>query len=374
MSRACRDKSLKDSLQRLGPFFWSKDLSSSLCELLQQQKLENIFFFVFDTTMGSVPTKTKSNNQQHYYTRRAKHAGSWYEDDPHVLTRTLQGFIDDATLNVEFGSQQQNSVRALIVPHAGYSYSGPTAAYAYKVLKEYLLSSSQNNNNHPITQIIVLHPSHHHYTQQCLVSNANVLSTPLGDLRVDPELREELLQLEGFDCMTQSMEEDEHSGELQFPYVKHCIGNRNITVTPVMCGSLSTAAEKAYGERLRPILLRDNVLTIVSTDFCHWGRRFRYTPLPNNNNRTPIHQFIQTLDQRGMDAIASLQPGAFAQYLKETSNTICGRHAVAVWLRAMEDANCLVEFLRYAQSSAVQNVSESSVSYASAMATTTTTK
>jgi AmmeMemoRadiSam system protein B len=74
------------------------------------------------------------------------------------------------------------------------------------------------------------------------------------------------------------------------------------------------------------------------------------------------------------------QPGAFAKYLQETKNTVCGRHAVAVWMRAVEakqgqdgSGNLQVKFVRYAQSSSVQSMNDSSVSYAAAVATTTST-
>jgi predicted class III extradiol MEMO1 family dioxygenase len=88
-----------------------------------------------------------------------------------------------------------------------------------------------------------------------------------------------------------------------------------------------------------------------------------------------------------MTLIELQQPGAFATYLQETKNTVCGRHAVAVWLRAVEaktkvmndshsnsdqDAcNLKVDFVRYAQSSPVLSMSDSSVSYAAAVAKTT---
>lgn len=84
-----------------------------------------------------------------------------------------------------------------------------------------------------------------------------------------------------------------------------------------------------------------------------------------------IHEFIEQMDRRGMDLIQLKQPGAFAEYLKETRNTICGRHAIAVWLHAVSDATASVDvsFLRYAQSSAAVSQRDSSVSYAAAKAT-----
>lgn len=369
-----------------------------------------------------------------YRRRRAHHAGSWYDVERSVLERTLDGFLNEAAKEEEEEEQDVGNggrapadsrsgsgaassldsvLRAVIVPHAGYSYSGPTAAHSYGAVRNELRRLGNRT-----TQILVLHPSHHvHLEGRCAVSGAVELETPLGNLKVDEGLRNEIHSLGSisggsqnskhkFTVMTQSQDENEHSGELQYPYLAHCLnqtGKReHITVTPVMCGSLSTSDEVICGRLLSAIIARPNVLTVISTDFCHWGRRFHYQPLSSQQQQQPslpIHQFIEQLDRRGMDAIAAQQPGAFATYLKETNNTICGRHAVAVWLRAVEaaaetanvgpppddsltatasanrrshhdtTARLSVKFVKYAQSSQSKTLSDSSVSYAAAIAT-----
>ena len=325
--------------------------------------------------MGSVDSKPNDAARIQCYNRRAHHAGSWYMDEEKELRESLEDFLRDASTTT---TTLSTAVRALIVPHAGYSYSGPTAAYAYAALRQELARSDT-----PIRKILVLHPSHKlHLPQQCAVSQASILHTPLGDLRVDDELRHEILRLnhdstsgatkQQFTVMSASDDEREHSGEMQYPYLACCIPtNKNITVLPVMCGSLSTESETFFGERLREIIHRPEIITIISTDFCHWGHRFDYQPTPNSS--MPIHDFIEQMDRRGMDLIAAQEPGAFAMYLKETRNTICGRHAVAVWMRAVASNSSLsVDFVRYAQSSPSTTLSDSSVSYAAAVITTKT--
>ncbi len=291
------------------------------------------------------------------YERSALHAGSWYDDDPRSLSTTLDENIRHAEV------ESFDNVRALIVPHAGYRYSGPTAAFSYKILHQCL-------SRQAIRTILVLHPAHHVYLRGCAVSGASSLQTPLGDLVVDEDLRQEILLLKdpAFNVMEKSVDEDEHSGEMQFPYLAHVIAGRDIKVLPIMCGSLETAREELFGEALREIIARPEVCTIISSDFCHWGSRFSYQPAGNS---IPIHQFIEQMDRKGMDLIQLKDPGAFASYLKETRNTICGRHAIAVWLNAVSAAtnSCLeVRFVNYAQSSAVTSRKDSSVSYAAAVA------
>lgn len=342
--------------------------------------------------MGGVSTKSdhsssSSSSSSGSYRRRAHYSGSWYDADPNALNETLSAFLSNAvttpttpTTAAATTPPSTNRLRALISPHAGYSYSGPTAAYAYQALHKEL-----GDPHSPIQSILVLHPSHHVHLLTCAVSAATHLETPLGPLTVNDALRQEILQLgSNFTVMTQAVDEEEHSGELQYPYLaKICqdCHKKQVSVLPVMCGALSCASEQAVGRQLAAIVARPEILTVVSTDFCHWGSRFSYqptppAPAPGRNvvpKATPLHEFIRTMDRRGMDLIELQRPGAFSDYLKETKNTVCGRHAVAVWMRAVEaatgGANLQVTFVRYAQSSAATAMSDSSVSYAAAVAT-----
>ncbi|MPC56296.1 Protein MEMO1 [Portunus trituberculatus] len=71
-------------------------------------------------------------------------------------------------------------------------------------------------------------------------------------------------------------------------------------------------------------------LFVISSDFCHWGQRFRYTYYDRSVGE--IWQSIQKLDKQGMNLIETLNPSAFTEYLKKYGNTICGRHPIGVLL------------------------------------------
>lgn len=317
--------------------------------------------------MGSVAGKSSTRTSK--YRRSAHHAGSWYDDNAKDLNQTLEDFLAEARQQSSSG----DCLRGLVVPHAGYSYSGRTAAYAYARLEQELRRPKS-----PIQHIIVLHPSHHVYLDGCAVSGASELSTPVGTLTVDDELRESILALSPqFSVMEESVDQAEHSGEMQYPYLAKVLRDcqrTDVSVLPIMCGALSVDKEMLFGRLLAPILARDNVVAVVSTDFCHWGKRFSYQP---TDSTLKVHEFIEQLDRRGMKLIELQEPGAFADYLRTTRNTICGRHAVAVWLRALEAAKDTskevdITFVRYAQSSPALSMRDSSVSYAAAVATTST--
>lgn len=301
-----------------------------------------------------------------FYSRRANYAGSWYDASSDQLDAILEQFLRDATTNEE-NSPSGGAVRSLVAPHAGYAYSGPTAAHAYRVLHDALKED---------TTILVLHPSHYVSLDGCAVSGASVIETPLGNLNVNFDIREEILSSSPlFTVMDKQTDEQEHSGELQYPYIRKAVndvGCESCSILPIMVGSLNVSQEEAFGKLLAPIVARPNVITIISSDFCHWGPRFHYQPFLKQEKH--IFVKIEEMDRAGMEHIELQQPGAFATYLKQTSNTICGRHPIGVWLHAVKHNNdtgveiLYIKFVRYAQSSKARSVHDSSVSYASAVA------
>lgn len=155
-----------------------------------------------------------------------------------------------------------------------------------------------------------------------------------------------------------------------------------------MIGNTDARAEAHYGSLLAPYLSDPSNIFVISSDFCHWGSRFRYTyyQLPGSSSGTslktnsrvasdfPIHESISAVDKKSMDAVEGGSHRDFLQQLRETGNTVCGRHPIGVFLAAVEKAEGLGEgkgrfkFVRYERSSLVEDVHDSSVSYASAFA------
>ena len=94
------------------------------------------------------------------YVRRASHAGSWYTDNPKQLDAELSKYLKDAQQYVNPSTHQ---LKGVIGPHAGFSYSGPTAAWAYI-----------NVDPAKYKRVFLLGPSHHVYLDNCALSNASV--------------------------------------------------------------------------------------------------------------------------------------------------------------------------------------------------------
>jgi AmmeMemoRadiSam system protein B len=210
----------------------------------------------------------------------------------------------------------------------------------------------------------------------------------LRNLPVDDKLREQILATGQFSTMKQGIDEREHSGEMQYPFIAKIINdleehnmsehdNIMVKVLPIMVGSIKRAKEESFGKLLSSFLSNESIFTLISSDFCHWGERFSYTPHPprdTNESINEVHEYIEYLDKKGMDLISLQRPGAFADYLRDYSNTICGRHPIAVWLNSVvynkeEGRETLdVRFVKYAQSGKAVSKKDFSVSYASAVA------
>lgn len=245
--------------------------------------------------------------------------------------------------------------------------------------------------------MFLLGPSHHYYLTGAATTGCDHYATPLGNLAIDTVLVGELKQTWGLETMSQRVDEDEHSLEMHLPYIHKMLSRHNssfqaksssVPLVPIMIGNTSKTTEDHYGALLAPYLADPSNLFVISSDFCHWGSRFRYTyyqpadDTPATQLRSsarvlpdyPIHESIAAVDRESMDAVESGDHDRFWRQLKATGNTVCGRHPIGVFMAAVERVEGLgkgkgrFSFLRYERSSLVENVKDSSVSYCSAFA------
>lgn len=161
-------------------------------------------------------------------------------------------------------------------------------------------------------------------------------------------------------------------------------------VTPILVGNTSASSEASYGRLLAPYLADSTSLFIISSDFAHWGTRFRYTyyqpasgPAQHlkSSAQSPtspaIHESIKAVDMECVEVAESGSHEAWLEVLRRTGNTVCGRHPIGILLAAIEELKKQglvqqdrgkLKFVRYERSSEVRRVDESSVSYCSGFA------
>uniref|UniRef100_A0A672QJ06 Protein MEMO1 n=1 Tax=Sinocyclocheilus grahami TaxID=75366 RepID=A0A672QJ06_SINGR len=238
--------------------------------------------------------------------REASHAGSWYTASGSQLNAQLEGWLSQA-------QSTAGPARAIIAPHAGYTYCGACAAHAYKQVDPSITR-----------RVFILGPSHHVPLSRCALSPAEVYRTPLYDLRIDQKVYADLWKTGMFERMSLQTDEDEHSIEMHLPY---------------------TAKAMESGP--------------------FWfGIHYVFVDVSEMYECMLISFFF-----KGMGIIEQLDPISFSNYLKKYHNTICGRHPIGVLLNAVAElkkngTDMNFSFLNYAQSSQCRNWSDSSVSYA----------
>lgn len=156
-----------------------------------------------------------------------------------------------------------------------------------------------------------------------------------------------------------------------------------------MVGNTSQSTELSLGRILAEHLADPTNAFVISSDFAHWGSRFRYTyykpstgsavdlkssgPVPTS---PAIHESIKAVDFECMEACESGSHERWLHALEDTGNTVCGRHPIGVIMAAVEEVRKsggkegigAFKFVQYDRSSLVTRVSDSSVSYASAFA------
>jgi AmmeMemoRadiSam system protein B len=175
-------------------------------------------------------------------------AGMFYPADPKELKETVDGFIAAA-------HEEAAPPKAIIVPHAGYIYSGPVAASAYRLLRPL---------HQRISHVILLGPSHRVGFQGMALSSAEAFSTPLGDVRIDHSHDEELLKLAGVSVMDEA-HRMEHSLEVHLPFLQVVLDR--FSLIPIVVGDAEPAE---VAKVLETLWGGDETLIVISSDLSHY--------------------------------------------------------------------------------------------------------
>ena len=182
--------------------------------------------------------------------RPAAVAGMFYPDNPTVLKQTLADLLSHPQ-----AARLSRPPKALIVPHAGYIYSGPVAASAYAQL---------GSLRGRIRRVVLLGPTHRVYVRGLALPEADRFATPLGEVPLDSE---GMQRLAGLPQVTRSAaaHEMEHSLEVQLPFLQQVLGD--FQLLPLAVGE-ATANEVA--EVLEQLWGGEETLIVISSDLSHF--------------------------------------------------------------------------------------------------------
>ncbi|MEA3505575.1 MAG: AmmeMemoRadiSam system protein B [Bacteroidota bacterium] len=239
-------------------------------------------------------------------TREAIAAGRFYSANAEQLRNDVEQYLDNST------TLSNSSTVALIVPHAGYVFSGQIAADAYKAIPKNIVYDN----------VFLIGSSHSAFFKGASVYSIGNYSTPLGDVKVNGEIAEELIMYsELFDYHPEA-HTHEHSLEVQLPFLQ-VVFNNNLQIVPIILGDGKPSEYQEIAEVLKPYLNKNN-LFVISTDFSHF---------PDSNSAVDI-------DAKTVDAIVSGDPLKLLDVLRSNKRanifnlqtSLCGWTAVLTLL------------------------------------------
>jgi AmmeMemoRadiSam system protein B/AmmeMemoRadiSam system protein A len=273
-------------------------------------------------------------------TRRAVEAGRFYPGSPERLSTMLADFL-------AAGSRpHQLPARAVIAPHAGYSYSGATAGLAYARLA-----------GAPAARIVLIAPSHYVPFDAISTGAYGRLATPVGNVPVDVAACERLLIDPLFADRTDTHRE-EHALGTHLPFLTTLFPE--VPIVPLVCGQLPDEAIERAAKTLAEAFPDDDTLWAASSDFTHFGADFDYVPFTDH-----VHARIEELDREGIDRILALDGQGFATFLERTGATICGAEPVRILLGVLRRLGIRNgELVDYTMSGKMMGDDSHSVSYA----------
>lgn len=277
--------------------------------------------------------------------RPAVLAGTWYPADPEVLRAQVDALLGDAPAPAEPGDAP---VRAVLVPHAAYRFSGAVAAAAYRTVRGLAPR-----------RVVVLAPSHHADLHGLSLPRARAFATPLGSVPLDQEAIAQITA----DPLARGDPEahrPEHGIEIQLPLLQRTL-EPGWRLVPVLVGSLGAGEDARAAELLRPFLGADTLL-VVSGDFTHYGPRFGYLPFPLDGS---LPERLSALDEGAFARIAARDAAGLAAYRKSTGITACVVEPARV-LAELLPPQAQVERVAYATSGALTGDYRNSVSYLAA--------
>ena len=185
--------------------------------------------------------------------RSAVAAGRFYSANKEELSKELQILFAGAKSTI------QGEIRAIISPHAGYLFSGQTAADAF----------NQINSEKSYEHIFVIGSSHHVLQPGASIYNAGNYETPLGSVKVDTNFCTALIQDNPIFHFSAAAHKEEHSLEVQLPFLQYIMKDTDFNIVPIVITTQQPEESKDIANALRP-WFNSNNLFIISSDFSHY--------------------------------------------------------------------------------------------------------
>ncbi len=263
-------------------------------------------------------------------------AGSFYPGSAKILGRDVDALLDQAVAPKSTGT-----VVAIVSPHAGYRYSGLTAAYAFNAAKGSVYDA-----------VVIIGPSHHEYFDGVSIYPGASWQTPLGIASIDDELRSAIVREEKRIFLSAAGHRAEHSVEVQIPFLQRTLDH--FSFVPIVMGNQTMELCENLADAVFSACAGRNVLLVASSDLSH------YHP----------YDEAMSLDRRVVELVESYDPVRLMERLDRRELEACGGGPiVAVMLAARKLGASTGHVIHYCNSGDVTGEKDAVVGYLSAVLT-----
>ncbi|MBI5119211.1 AmmeMemoRadiSam system protein B [Candidatus Poribacteria bacterium] len=273
-------------------------------------------------------------------------AGSFYPANADALKGDIARYLKSADL-----PETKGEIIAAVVPHAGYVYSGPVAAYAYKAIAQQAAAQGKSaEGKAKLDAVVVLAFNHRGMGQGVSVYYSGAMETPLGKKAVNERVAREFMGSDPGISFTRGAFEGEHSAEVQIPFIQTALPD--VPIVPVVFSQQSIENVEVVERGLERIAKANRILVLASTDLSH------YHPYEEANS----------LDGRIVKQILEGSPRTMAQFLNEHYEDMrgpCGVGPVLAVLSFAESQGAEPVLLKYANSGDTFGDKDAVVGYAS---------
>lgn len=264
-------------------------------------------------------------------------AGQWYEGDPTALSQIVDEYLNSAVL-----PELPGDVMGVIAPHAGHTYSGAVAGYAFAALRGLRPNS-----------VAVVGPMHRPYDEPLLTTTHAAYFTPLGSIPVDHTALKDLdviLKSELGYGATPVARDAEHSLEIELPFLQR-IFQHDWKLIPIMVRALDERVSEGLGKALATVLRDKNAVLVASTDLSHFFK----------------HEAAVAYDRAMLNEIEAFNPTGAFDLDRTRKGFACGLGAFTSVLWACRKLGAdTVKVLRHATSANVTGDYSSVVGYGAA--------
>lgn len=257
-------------------------------------------------------------------------AGSFYPGHPATLESQIEKFLNNAS-----APKIEGEPCCLIVPHAGYIYSGQVAAFAYK-----------NLIGQSFDGVIVLAPSHRVYFKGAALTEVEFYRTPLGEVRVKQEFNEAILNASPNFNINEEADRQEHSLEVEVPFLQTVL--KDFELVPIVIGDINLASAKDIGSSLVQAVGEKKYLVVASSDLSH------YHPA----------QIAEKMDKKALAAIEQGDVNGLMALVSSGASELCGIGPVLITMFFAEKIGAnKIKLLKYGHSGEVTGDDSGVVGY-----------